>query len=144
MDASALLLLPPAALVLAGAWLPLEPPWRASPFALALALAVAVATGAVGAGWGLAVALTALAPLTLALLASCLPLLHRAARRQQPWRRALAEVSSAAAGVVACRLVLDALVGTSPGAGAAVVDAGQWPAVLAGGAAGLLAAALAG
>ncbi|WP_432482820.1 putative bifunctional diguanylate cyclase/phosphodiesterase [Kineococcus esterisolvens] len=155
----------PTALVLVVcASLVLTPPWRATPPALALAAAVAVVTwiapraGAPGAAasrraalrrfatrvppWCLTATLTAVSPFPLAVAARCLPLLHRGLRHGHPRERVVADLVTAAVGVLTCRLVTCALTATSPLAGVVVLDVRQWPVVLAGASAGLLAEAL--
>ncbi|WP_432561357.1 putative bifunctional diguanylate cyclase/phosphodiesterase [Kineococcus sp. SYSU DK003] len=127
------------------------PPWRVSSFAFVLALVVLVAefrpvTAKIrGRGeplpvsWGFLVALVALGPVSLALLVRAVPSLVRALRRGAGPRAVVVAVGTSVVGVLVCALVLDALLGDLGAAGPVLRDPGQWPAVLAAGAAGLLA-----
>ena len=127
-------------------------PWQATPFALLLAAVVVVADlrpvgvgrrpgprhGVVPLSWGLVVALTALAPLSLVLLAHCAPVAVRRVRRGAGARTALLAALAAAVGVLTCRVVVCLLVGAPLGGGAVLTSPHQWPAVLVAGVAGLV------
>ena len=137
------------AAVLAGLVLALRSPapWTASVFSLALA-AVVLATesrtvtrrtggpDALPLSWGFLVALVALGPLSLALLVRAGPALVRGLRRGRGPVALALEVGTPVVGVLVCHLVVRALLGADA-TGAAVPSPEQWPAVLAGGAAGL-------
>ncbi|WP_432520391.1 putative bifunctional diguanylate cyclase/phosphodiesterase [Kineococcus sp. SYSU DK006] len=130
-------------------------PWRTSAFALLLAVVVVAAEcrpagvrpGTRGdllpVAWGFLVALTALGPLSLALLVRAVPSLVRDVRRGAPVPALLVRTATAVTGVLVCRLVLDEVLGTPLSAVPALDAPQQWPAVLLAGAAGLLAETLA-
>jgi diguanylate cyclase (GGDEF)-like protein len=126
-------------------------PWTASAFSVALAAVVLVAesrvvtrrTGAPDAlpvSWGFLVALVALGPLSLALLVRAVPALVRGLRRGRGTLALALDAGASVVGVLVCHLVLGLLLGAD--AGGAVPSSQQWPAVLAGGAAGLAAQGL--
>ncbi|WP_432544860.1 putative bifunctional diguanylate cyclase/phosphodiesterase [Kineococcus sp. SYSU DK002] len=126
-------------------------PWHVSAFASVLALVVLVAdsrpvasrTGGRGealpVSWGFLVALVALGPVALALLVRVLPTLVRQTRRGAGPRTLVVGAGASVVGVLVCSVVLDALLGGPRPTGPALQDPDQWPAVLAAGAAGLLA-----
>ncbi|MEW1958787.1 EAL domain-containing protein [Kineococcus sp. NPDC059986] len=130
-------------------------PWRISRFAVVLAVVVLVAESrpvtrrTSGRGdplpvsWGFLVALVALGPLSLALLVRAVPTLVRQVRRGSGPQAVVVAVATSLVGVLACSVVLDALLGASAADGPVLRDPTDWPSVLVAGAAGLLAQGLA-
>jgi diguanylate cyclase (GGDEF)-like protein len=126
-------------------------PWTASTFSAVLAAVVLVAESrgvtrraggpdALPVSWGFLVALVALGPLSLALLVRAVPVLVRALRRERGPGALVVDVGTSLVGPLVCHVVIRTLLTAGPGA---VPSPEQWPAVLAGGVAGLAAQALA-
>ena len=130
-------------------------PWHASAFSSVLALVVLAAESrsvtrrtcgadVLPVSWGFLVALVALGPLSLALAVRAVPALVRDVRRGRGPRALVTGIATSVVGVLVCHLVIGVLVGVDTASGTTLRSPEQWPAVLAGGAAGLAAQGLVG